>query len=129
MPHQQTQLNTLAFGLTQSRSACVRLRDVALAWVFSAALLFAQGVDLSHSHEGDLPARFDCDICLVTGSLSDALSSAEIGLDFPATLSLFMTASLLMPATPQSGAKPEPPQSRKFPFVYLSRLRASWLRL
>ena len=83
MPHQQTQLNTLAFGLTQSRSACVRLRDFALAWVFSAALLLAQGVDLSHNHEGDLQAQFDCDICLVTGSLSDALSSAEIGVDFP----------------------------------------------
>ena len=64
------------------RCSFKRLRGAAVTWLFSAVLLFGQAVDLGHNHDGDLQAQFDCDICLVTGSLSDVLSSGDTGLDF-----------------------------------------------
>ncbi len=59
-----------------------RSRSIAAMVLFSAILLFGQAVDLGHNHNGKLQAQFDCDVCLVTGSLSDALHTGEIGLDF-----------------------------------------------
>ena len=67
--------------ISLDRSGSKRPLSLAAAWLFSAVLLFAQAVDLSHNHAGDLQAQFDCDICLVTGSLSDALAAGEIGLE------------------------------------------------
>lgn len=60
----------------------MRSRSIVAMFLFSAILLFGQAVDLGHNHNGDLQAQFDCDICLVTGSLSDALTAGEIGLEF-----------------------------------------------
>ena len=36
-------------------------------------LLFAQLVEQGHSHEADLRAQFDCEICLKIGSLDDVI--------------------------------------------------------
>lgn len=71
-------LNRSSGGVCSSK----RLRSVAATVLFSAILLFGQSVDLGHNHDGDLQAQFDCDICLVAGSLSDALHAGEISLDF-----------------------------------------------
>ena len=79
MPQPMPNLPKLTISL--DRSGSKRPLSLAAAWLFSAVLLFAQAVDLSHNHEGDLQAQFDCDICLVTGSLSDALAAGEIGLE------------------------------------------------
>ncbi len=68
--------------LSASLCSPKRLRSIAAMWLFSAILLFGQAVDLGHNHDGDLQAQFDCDICLVTGSLVDALGANAIGLDF-----------------------------------------------
>lgn len=77
----QSMPNSAKPMISLDRSGSKRPLSLAAAWLFSAVLLFAQAVDLSHNHEGDLQAQFDCDICLVTGSLSDALAAGEIGLE------------------------------------------------
>ena len=59
-----------------------RFVSLTFAWLLSAALLFGQGVDITHSHDGDLQQRFDCEICVVTGSLGQALSSSLLTLEF-----------------------------------------------
>ena len=59
-----------------------RSRSIAAMVLVSAIVLFGQAVDLGHNHNGKLKAQFDGDVCLVTGSLSDALHTGEIGLDF-----------------------------------------------
>ena len=78
----QLKPNLQKLTISLDRSGSKRPHSLVAAWLFSAVLLFAQAVDLSHNHAGDLQAQFDCDICLVTGSLSDALAAGEIGLDF-----------------------------------------------
>ena len=63
-------------------SPAKRFLSLTFAWFLSAALLFGQGVDLTHSHDGDLQQRFDCEICVVTGTLGQALSSSVLTLEF-----------------------------------------------
>ena len=58
------------------------LSSLTFAWLLSAVLLFGQGVDITHSHDGDLQQRFDCEICVVTGALGQALSSSVLTLEF-----------------------------------------------
>ena len=60
-----------------------KLRSLAAMWLFSAVLLFGQGVDLSHNHDGDLRSQFDCDICLVTGTLGHALTASALLIEPP----------------------------------------------
>ena len=48
------------------------LKSLPLMTVLSVFLLFAQAVEHSHSHDADLQAQFDCEICLKAGSLDDA---------------------------------------------------------
>ena len=87
-PNQLTSSAT-ALERLNSRSARERLVAIAGALLLSAVLLFAQAVDLTHNHDGDLQTQFDCDICLVTGALSDALSAGEFTLDFKSDAEVF----------------------------------------
>ena len=103
--------------ISLDRSGSKRPLSLAAAWLFSAVLLFAQAVDLSHNHEGNLQAQFDCDICLVTGSLSDALAAGVS--KSPVTLSPSKAKSLLSLATRQYPATPEPHPSPNSPLVRL----------
>ena len=80
-PH--SSLTLIRSEVPSGHSGSQRLARVALACLFSAVLLFAQAVDLSHNHQGDLQAQFDCDICLATSTLSGAIAASELGLDSP----------------------------------------------
>jgi hypothetical protein len=59
------------------------LRSLPLMAVLSLFLLFAQAVEHGHSHEGDLRAQFDCEICLKIGSLEDIAVAEAPNLGFP----------------------------------------------
>ena len=63
-------------------SPAKRFVSLTYALFLSAVLLFGQGVDITHSHDGDLQQRFDCEICVVTGTLGQALSSSVLTLEF-----------------------------------------------
>ncbi|MDB2602876.1 hypothetical protein N9Z60_05155 [Gammaproteobacteria bacterium] len=63
-------------------SPAKRFVSLTYAWFLSAVLLFGQGVEITHSHDGDLQQRFDCEICVVTGALGQALSSSVLTLEF-----------------------------------------------
>ena len=47
------------------------LRSLPLMVALSLFLLFSQVLALGHSHEADLLAQFECEICLKIGSLED----------------------------------------------------------
>ena len=53
------------------RKQMMALKSLSLMAVLSVFLLFAQAVEHSHSHDADLQAQFDCEICLKVGSLDD----------------------------------------------------------
>ena len=46
-------------------------RSLPLLVALSLFLLFSQVLETGHSHESDLLAQFDCEICLKIGSLED----------------------------------------------------------
>ena len=54
------------------RERMLALRSLPVMAVLSLVLLFAQAEQLGHTHEADLQAQFDCEICLKLGSLEDA---------------------------------------------------------
>lgn len=54
------------------------LKTLSLLGLVCLSLLFMQSVDLTHSHNGDVQTRFDCEICLKVGSLEEL----AIGDDF-----------------------------------------------
>lgn len=59
------------------------LRSLPLMAVLSLFLLFAQVVEQAHSHEADLQAQFDCEICLKIGSLDDIAVADTADLNIP----------------------------------------------
>ena len=93
-----------------SRFTETRLAGVALAWLFSAFLLFGQGVDLSHSHDGDLTSRIDCEICFVTGTLGQAASASGVVIDLSPVAADFDSpaSSVASSAPPVSKARAPP---------------------
>jgi hypothetical protein len=65
------------------RNQMTALKSLPLMAVLSLFLLFAQAVEHGHSHEGDLRAQFDCEICLKIGSLEDIAVAEALNLGFP----------------------------------------------
>ena len=63
-------------SLSEKRS--LRFVDMLLPGVLVLSLLFAQSVNLNHTHSGDLSDRVDCDICLKIGSSDDVLVSTSL---------------------------------------------------
>ena len=59
------------------------LRSLPLMAALSVFLLFAQAVEHGHSHDADLQAQFDCDICLKIGSLDGIAVAEASSLDIP----------------------------------------------
>ena len=57
--------------------------------VLSLFLLFAQAVEHGHSHEADLQAQLDCEICLKIGTLEDIAVAEAASLGFPSTHQTF----------------------------------------
>ncbi len=98
------------FSALRSPLTQTRLAGMALAWMFSAFLLFGQGVDLIHSHNGDLTSRVDCEICFVTGSLGQAVSASGLALDLPTVAADYDSpaASPISTAPPVSKARAPP---------------------
>lgn len=71
------------------RKQMTALRSLPLMAVLSLCLLFAQAVEKGHSHEADLQAQFDCEICLKIGSLDDIIVAEAPNLNLPATQETF----------------------------------------
>lgn len=71
------------------RKQMTALRSLPLMAVLSLFLLFAQAVEHGHSHEADLQAQFDCEICLKIGSLDDIAVADAPTLSVPATQQSF----------------------------------------
>lgn len=65
-------------GLHKRKAA---LQSLSLMAVLSAVLLFAQAVEYGHSHDSDLKAQFDCEVCLKLGSLDDVVADKVAGLN------------------------------------------------
>ena len=65
------------------------LKSLPLMAVLSLFLLFAQAVEHGHSHEADLQAQFDCEICLKIGSLEDIAVAEATNLSFLSTHQTF----------------------------------------
>ena len=65
------------------------MRSLPLMAVLSLFLLFAQTVEQGHSHEADLQAQFDCEICLKVGSLEDVVVADAPDLSFPRIPQIF----------------------------------------
>jgi len=61
------------------------LRSLPLMVLLSLFLLFAQAVEYGHSHEVDLQAQFDCEICLKMSSLEDIAVAEAPNLGVPST--------------------------------------------
>jgi len=74
--------NKIVRGIRKQMTA---LRSLPLMAVLSLFLLFAQAVEHGHSHEADLQAQFDCEICLKIGSLEDIAVAETLNLDFLST--------------------------------------------
>jgi hypothetical protein len=68
-----------------TRSRMTALRTLPLMAVLSVFLLFAQAVEHGHSHDADLQAQFDCEICLKIGSLDNIAVAEAPQLIAPAT--------------------------------------------
>ena len=73
------------------RKQMMALRSLPLMAVLSLFLLFAQTVEKGHSHEADLQAQFDCEICLKIGSLDDITLADAPNLSLPTTQQTFPT--------------------------------------
>jgi hypothetical protein len=71
------------------RKQMTALRSLPLMAVLSLFLLFAQAVEYGHSHEADLQAQFDCEICLKIGSLDDITFAEAPNLTLPTTHQTF----------------------------------------
>ena len=71
------------------RKQMTALRSLPLMAMLSLFLLFAQAVEHGHSHEADLQAQFDCEICLKIGSLEDVVIAEAPNLTLPATQQTF----------------------------------------
>ena len=71
------------------RKQMTALRSLPLMAVLSLFLLFAQAVEHGHSHEADLQAQFDCEICLKIGSLEDIAVAEAPNLSFSSTHQTF----------------------------------------
>ncbi len=59
--------------MQQLSARMTALKSLPLNAALCLLLLFAQTVDLGHSHDADLQSRFDCEICLKGGSVDDLL--------------------------------------------------------
>jgi hypothetical protein len=68
----QTATQTSTETAQSIRKRMMALKSLSLMAVLSVFLLFAQAVEHSHSHDADLQAQFDCEICLKVGSQDDA---------------------------------------------------------
>ncbi len=55
-----------------------RFRSLPLTAMVCLLLLFVQGAALSHSHDDDSQARYDCDICLKIGSSTDGIATGHV---------------------------------------------------
>lgn len=104
------QSNVSSLSAVRVRFTETRFAKMALAWLFSAFLLFGQGVDLSHSHDGDLTSRIDCEICFVTGTLGQAVSASSLVIEIPSAVVDFDSppASLVSTTPPTSKARAPP---------------------
>ncbi|MDA1372579.1 MAG: hypothetical protein O2971_17715 [Proteobacteria bacterium] len=73
-------------------------------------LLFIQGVDLIHSHNGDLQRQIDCDICLKIDSGSDAaaVSSSVLALNLSGQVYLEAFSALPFLAIPSANSRAPP---------------------
>ena len=71
------------------RNQMTALRSLPLMAVLSLFLLFAQAVEHGHSHEADLQAQLDCEICLKIGTLEDIAVAEAPSLGFPSTHQTF----------------------------------------
>ena len=67
------------------RNQMTVLGSLPLMVVLSLFLLFAQAVEHGHSHEADLQAQIDCEICLNIGSLEDIAVAEAPNLGVPST--------------------------------------------
>ena len=104
------QSNVPSLSAVRVRFTETRFAGMMLAWLFSAFLLFGQGVDLSHSHDGDLTSRIDCEICFVTGTLGQAVSASSLVIELPSVVVDFDSppASLVSTTPPTSKARAPP---------------------
>jgi hypothetical protein len=85
--HLSTQTSTkIVRGIRKQMTA---LRSLPLMAMLSLFLLFAQAVEHGHSHEADLQAQFDCEICLKIGSLEDVVLAEAPSLHFSSTPQTF----------------------------------------
>ena len=78
-----TQISTKI--VSDIRNQMTALRSLPLMAVLSLFLLFAQAVESGHSHEADLQAQFDCEICLKMGSLEDIAVAEALNLGVSST--------------------------------------------
>ena len=66
--------------MQQLSARMTALKSLPLNAVLCLFLLFAQTVDLGHSHDADLQSRFDCEICLKVDSLDDLVVPSSTNL-------------------------------------------------
>lgn len=107
-------LNTLKLQLhaiAQQHSLLSRaFRGSAFSFVLVFSLVFAQAVNLNHSHEGDLREQVDCEICLKVSSSDDVLIGGDLvaNVATPAshTFDYSIAASSVAVPTPSARAPP-----------------------
>ncbi len=92
------------------RRQMVALRSLPLMAVLGLFLLFAQVVEQSHSHEADIQAQFDCEICHKIGSLDDIAVSQAPELDLPLTPQTYsiLTQNQISPEPTTANARGPP---------------------
>lgn len=86
------------------------IKTALLLGMLCLSLLLGQGLDLTHSHDGDVQASFDCEICLKTGSLEDLTIGNDVNLASVIRTQLFEAAPLSLPflALPSRNARAPP---------------------
>ena len=67
-----------------------RARNRWLSVLLCLMFVFAQGVGLAHTHEGELQKEFDCDICLNVSSSEDTIESSSQSFNLNTNTTSFM---------------------------------------
>ena len=90
-----------------------RFRSLPLTAMVCLLLLFVQGAALSHSHDDDSQARYDCDFCLRIGSSIDVIAAGHVDSSVSPVQHEWLDAAAEAPFQPLFDIRSRaPPQAR-----------------
>ena len=83
--------------------------SLALVSALTAFLLLVQGADLVHTHDGDLQAQVDCEICLKFGNDDEVIVDSQSGPRLFASNQTYFQSTPAIPFQAVIAANPRAP--------------------